>query len=60
MSDMTNYSMELADRIAQHTHPAAFPCGCQECGMAVRAALRATDDRMQPMGDGVNFTGGDA
>ena len=52
--------MDLADRIAQHTHPDACPCGCVECGALVRSLVLATDDRLEPLGDGVTCPGGDA
>ena len=55
-----NNSMDLADRIAQHTHLDAWPCGCAECGALLSSAMRAADDRMEPLGDGVTCPGGDA
>lgn len=52
--------MELADRIAQHTHINAWPCGCAECAELWWSAARATEDRLEPLGDGVTCPGGDA
>ena len=55
-----NHSMDLADRIAQHTHPDACPCCCAECAELWLSAARATDDLLEPLGDGVTCPGGDA